>query len=842
MIKESNKIAIISGEDNITYNQLIQNVTSIAKFLPVADGGKCIIFSENRTEWIYTLFAVWQKRGIVVPVDATSTVSDLAYILNDCQPECLVTSAANLPTTQEAIKSSGVNTKVVSIEEYNSHYDSNVDTSAENYEPNLSAIALICYTSGTTGSPKGVMLSYENLFANIRAVSDEVPIFNASRRTMVLLPLHHILPLMGTAVAPILKGGGIAICPSLSAPDIMDTLCRGKIAIFVGVPRLWQTLYNGIKKKIDEKWITRQLFALCKKANNRTLSRLIFSSVRKKMGGHLDYCVSGGAALDREIGEGLRTLGLDVLEGYGMTETAPIIAFTRPGDIIPGCVGLPLPSVECKLVNGELCAKGPNVMVGYYKRPEETKAVIDNDGFIHTGDLARFDEAGRVYITGRSKEIIVLSNGKNVQPAEIEFQLEKYDTLVKEVAVTEKNDMLLAIIVPQNPSITEDELKTLVIQPYNKTVENYKKIMNIFIYNGDLPRTKLDKLQRFKLKDILDNNLNDTPDNNKQEEDVSVNVKKELRIIMDYIEAEKKVSVKPTDHIETDLAFDSLDRVSLQGFIEQTFGMTINADTMSDYKDLQALADKIAEGHTRLEVEKIDWHKILTNDNDNGNSQTSNHRSNLLACQSNKPQTLQLPTASCTHVLYEKIFKAFFKTYNRMTIKGAENIPATGPFILAPNHQSYLDAPIAMAGVPDEQINDIYFYATEEHVQGRFLRFMANRHNIILMENRNLKNSILKLSKVLRAGKSIMIFPEGTRTHTGNLGTFKKTFAILSKELNVPIVPVRITGAYRMLKRGSRFIQPRHVQVEYLPAVMPNSSLTYDEITQIVKSRIQGEA
>ena len=192
-------------------------------------------------------------------------------------------------------------------------------------------------------------------------------------------------------------------------------------------------------------------------------------------------------------------------------------------------------------------------------------------------------------------------------------------------------------------------------------------------------------------------------------------------------------------------------------------------------------------------------------------------------------------------MLYEKIFKAFFKTYNRMTIKGAENIPAIGPFILAPNHQSYLDAPIAMAGVPDEQINDIYFYATEEHVQGRFLRFMANRHNIILMENRNLKNSILKLSKVLRAGKSIMIFPEGTRTHTGNLGTFKKTFAILSKELNVPIVPVRITGAYRMLKRGSRFIQPRHVQVEYLPAVMPNSSLTYDEITQIVKSRIQGE-
>jgi long-chain acyl-CoA synthetase len=188
-----------------------------------------------------------------------------------------------------------------------------------------------------------------------------------------------------------------------------------------------------------------------------------------------------------------------------MTETAPIIAFTRPGDYIPGCSGKPLPSVEVKIDNEELCARGKNLMLGYYNRPQETADVIDSDGFLHTGDLAQIDEEGRVTITGRKKEIIVLSNGKNVQPNEIEFQLEKYDTYVKEVAVTEKNDALWAIIVPQRADATEDFLKENVIQPYNKTVENYKKIMNIFIYHGELPRTKLEKLQRFKLKDILDN-------------------------------------------------------------------------------------------------------------------------------------------------------------------------------------------------------------------------------------------------------------------------------------------------------------------------------------------------
>lgn len=824
MIKDFNKIAIMAGDKDISFKQLIHNITAVAESLPLSKGDKCIIFSENREEWIYSLFAIWQKRCIAVPVDATSTVSDLAYILGDCTPECIITSAGNLNTTNEAIKTAGVTTQVVNIEDFAQMYTKDVDTSAEDYQPKNDDISLICYTSGTTGSPKGVMLSFANLFANIRGVSEEVKIFNIQRRTMILLPLHHILPLMGTVVAPMINGGGVAISPSLSGPDIMQTLCRGKIAIFVGVPRLWQTLYNGIKKKIDEKWVTRQLFAMCQKANNRTLSRLVFSSIRKKMGGHLDFCVSGGAALDTEIGKGLRTLGLDVLEGYGMTETAPIIAFTRPGDIIPGCVGLPLPSVECKLINGELCAKGPNVMLGYYNRPEETKAVIDSEGFIHTGDLARVDEKGRIYITGRSKEIIVLSNGKNVQPAEIEFQLEKYDTLVKEAAVTEKDDMLLAIIVPQNENITEEQLKTEVIQPYNKTVENYKKIMNIFVFNGELPRTKLDKLQRFKLKDILNNGNASAKQETPLNDDLS-NENEAYRIIKEYIEGEKKISVKPTDHIETDLAFDSLDRVSLQGFIEQTFGMTINADTMADFKDIQSLAEKVEQGQTRREVEKIDWHTILTNKNENDTSVNS----------------LTLPTASFTHVAYENIFKAFFKTYNRMTVKGVENIPTSGPFILAPNHQSYLDAPIAMAGVPTSQINDIYFYATEEHVQGKVLRYLASRHNIILMENRNLKNSILKLAKVLRQGKSIMIFPEGTRTYTGELNNFKKTFAILSKELNVPIVPVRLTGAYRMLKRGTRFIQPCHIQVEYLPCVMPNDSLTYDEITEIVKSRIKGD-
>ena len=574
---------------------------------------------------------------------------------------------------------------------------------------------------------------------------------------------------------------------------------------------------------------------MCEKAGSRQLSRTVFSSIRKKMGGHIDYCVSGGAALEKEIGRGLRTLGLDVLEGYGMTETAPIIAFTRPGDIIPGCVGLPLPSVECKLINGELCAKGDNLMQGYYNRPEETAAVIDKDGYIHTGDLATIDDKGRVYITGRTKEIIVLSNGKNVQPNEIEFQIEKYDDKVKECAVTEKDDMLLAIVVPQEAwaqGKTDEELsvalKREVIEPYNMTVENYKKVMRILVYHGELPRTRMDKLQRFKLKAIIDHTNASAPES--QQAGVAMvpehEMSEEYRILKKYIEAEKKLPVTPQSHIETDLGFDSLDKVGLQGFIEQNFGMQINADTMAEYPNINAMAEHIAKQKTKMESEDTDWHTLLMADN-------------LNSVEERRQGKVALPTSSPLLTFGRSMFKTSFKLYNSLTINGKENIPQKGPYIIAANHQSILDGPLVVTGLMSGQIRDCYFYATEEHVQHPVLRYLARHNNIILMERKNLKNSILKLGEVLKQGKNVVIFPEGSRTWSGEIGRFKKMFAILSTELQVPVLPVCIDGAFEALPRGKRIGNSHHISVTYLPPISPSGS--YDEMSEKVRTAINDE-
>ncbi len=818
-------IAIIAGQQSISYGEFFKRVEQFAAPMPGKDS-KTIVFSENRIGWAYSFFAIWKKGGIAVPVDASSTVADVTYILRDCQPDALWVSREREEVARQAIAEAGTATQVFLIDEY--EQQSVCETAPSSLlpwtaldEPDNGDTAVIIYTSGTTGSPKGVMLSYANLKANLRSVAFDVPIFTAERRTLVLLPLHHILPLMGTLIAPLYMGAGIAICPSLSGPDIMDTLVRGKIGIMVGVPRLWQTLYTGIKKKIDASALTRFLFALCSMVKCRTLSRLIFSSVRKKMGGHIDYCVSGGAALDREIGEGLRTIGLDVLEGYGMTETAPIIAFTRPGDYIPGCSGLPLPGVECKLVDGELCVKGPNLMKGYYNRKEETEAVIDADGFLHTGDLASFDDAGRITITGRTKEIIVLSNGKNVQPCDIEYMLEKYDSRVKEAAVVQDGDMLRAIIVPQpewaakmSDTDVAVALKREVLEPYNLTVSAYKKIMNVFVYRGDLPRTKLDKLQRFKLQTIMQAG---TEMHRQACAAIAEPEFEEYQLIKRFIETEKGIEVHAADHIETDLALDSLDKVSLQGFIEKTFGTTVTVDAMPTFANVEALARYLSIRKRRIDHDSVDWHQLLC---------------------AELPE-LQLPKAGFSYRLLSRLFKGFFLCYNTLSIKGVENIPAKGACIIAPNHQSFLDGPLSMTGIRWADLGEYFFYATEEHVRGKMRRRFADNNNIILMERRSLKNSILKLARVLRDGHRIVIFPEGARTHDGALIPFKKAFAILAHELQVPIVPVCIRGAFEALPRNGKLLKPHHIEIEYLPPIMPTADTTYESLTKQVQNVIQ---
>lgn len=826
MVPDPKRIAIISKDKQISFAEMFGKVCLYADVLKLGKGQKAIIFSENRDGWIYALYAVWYAGGIPVPVDVMSTVDDVAYILNDCMPEFVWASRKKADVIRAAIDATGLDVQVFLIDDYETSECVSEDNAVADvctgfdklYADNKDDTGLIVYTSGTTGTPKGVMLSFGNMIANVKAVSEEVRIFSPTIRSLVLLPLHHILPLMGTVIAPMMNGAGVTICPSMTAPDIMATLQTGDVNIIVGVPRLWQTVYNGIKAKIDSSPIARFMFWMCKKANNPALSRKVFKAVHQKLGGKLKFCVNGGAALPKEVAAGMKTLGLDLLDGYGMTEMAPMISFTRPGELVPGSVGKAVPSVQVKLVDGELCAKGPNLMKGYYNRPDETADVIDSEGYIHTGDLAYIDDEGHIFITGRTKEIIVLSNGKNINPVEIEYKLESRTDMIKEVGVCQDGDRLCAVVVPnelwardKSDEDMETMLKREVIEPYNHSTESYKRVLSIYIYHGDLPRTRMEKLQRYKLTQLVQSGSHRAQ---KQDNEVEPTFE-EYRIIKKFIEEEKKVAVRPSYSLDTDLALDSLDMVGLQAFLELTFGIKVNSERIATFQNVGQLAEYVFDYKTRVEVDKMDWASILHADT----------------------SAVRLPKTWFTVNMIVSMSRWLCKMYFGLKGKGLDNIPE-GPFIMTPNHQSYFDGMFIVAFLNRKQVRNSYFYAKQEHVRSGFAKFMAKRNNIIVLDLNNLKESIQTIGEALKRGKNVIIFPEGTRTADGQLGTFKKMFAIVSKELNVPIVPVAINGAYDAMPRGSHLPKRVKVTVEFLPCVHPQSEDSYDALSDKVRDEI----
>ncbi|MBN2667996.1 MAG: AMP-binding protein [Bacteroidales bacterium] len=806
-------IAIKSETQNVSFQQLHSKIHYFAQKYKIKEGDRVVVFSENRIGWAFAFYSIWENKGIALPVDHLSTSKELAYILNDSKPATIFYSMSQVEVLSEALKHVDFHIDLLTIEDYENQEIDEINKPTR--EASFDETAVIIYTSGTTGSPKGVMLSFGNIHANIHAVSDLVKIYSSEQRVMILLPLHHVFPLIGTLVAPLAVGATVAIAPSMASESIIKTLNDHQITMIVGVPRLYSAIRKGIVDKIEKSFVAKTLFRLATFVNSQKFSKTIFKTVHKKFGGHIQFMISGGAALDPIVAKDFKALGFELLEGFGMTETSPMITFTRPGTVTIGSAGQALPGTELMIKDGEVVTKGPHVMKGYYNKPEETKQVII-DGWMHTGDLGRLDEKGFLYITGRKKEIIVLSNGKNINPIEIEFQLENAMPFIKELAVFEKDDKLQLAIVPDRLKVQElnivnlsETIKAYLMDQYNQSVSTYKRVFKFHILNDDLPKTRLGKVQRFKLAESISNS--DKP--KIKQNDLNT---EEYRLIKGHIEEEKNIQVFPDDHLEIDLSLDSLDKVSLQVFIENTFGVNINAERIAEHETIRKLSEFVQRMKTKIQIDKINWGDIIK-----------------------EKVNIRLPKSDFSLYLIVKTLKVFFKAYFRYRIEGQEHIPHNEPCIIAPNHQSYLDGMFVASAFSGKTLMKSFFYTKAKHVRSSFLRKFADRNNIIVVDiNENLKQSIQSLAVALKKGKNIVIFPEGTRSTSNNMGEFKKTFAILSKELNVPVVPVAISGAHQILPRGSRFPRPfKKVCVEFLSPIMPNGH-TYLSLTEKTKEII----
>ena len=813
------KIALVCGQRKIHYTQMMQTIIGTGKVLKAAIPEKChvAIIGANSPEWVMAMYSIWYAGATVIPIDFMSTPEEIAYILDDCTPAavfCDATTEAKLEAASKLMKTTMGPVK--RLEEIGEHISSDPIPKDTVFETSNEELAFIIYTSGTTGNPKGVMLTFGNLQANTEACSVQTVVFIPDDRVLVLLPLHHAYPLMATVVMPMSIGAMAVFSQSMTSPDIMAALKDNQCTFIVAVPRLVELFRNSIMQKINASFIARCLLWITAHCNSLWLSRKVFKKVQDAFGGHLRYISSGGAANNPIVTRDFYALGFHLLEGYGMTEAAPLISFTPPTRHKPGSPGIPVPCNEVKIQDGEVCIRGKNIMKGYYHLPEETARVKDKDGWLHTGDLGYIDEDGFLFLTGRSKELIILGNGKNISPDELERKLMQYsDGLFTDCAVSEQGQILAAVIVPDKEVMTKrgilnirQTIMDVVIEPYNEEMPSYKRISTLVLREQPLPRTRLGKLRRHIIRQQLN-----AKDGAVQIEAKSAEPMPDTPIAKKVIHCLEEIAgrtVLPDEHFELELNLDSLAKMNLVTNLCNALKMDIPVEMIATHPTARTLTEAIAAMDTTG-----------------------------AAVQHEPAADTSIPHAAWTHGLVRAMMLAYIRCISKIEISGRENIP-DGPVIFAPNHQSSLDGLYLAAGIDSARFKKTYFYVISKFISGPFTRWFAKRHNLIAMEiNGDLRQSIGKLATALRQGNSIAIFPEGTRSMDGNLSEFRPAFAQISVETGVPVVPVVIDGTFDVLPRNQRFPSlGKTVKVTFLPPCIPSKDSTPEAICKETVDRI----
>lgn len=529
----------IEGYSSITYGQCKRYVDALGTGLMSLglSGSSVAIIGESRYEWTVSYMAILNGVGVVVPIDKELPVNEIESLLTRAKVSAVIFSGSKMETisavrqnldfvkyyidmdletdTDGYLSLQGIISRGLKLLE-------NGDVSYINTPIDREAMSIILFTSATTDKSKAVMLSHKNIASNLMAMSKMVFI-GVDDVFLSILPIHHTYECTCGQLCPLYRGASIAYCEGLR--HIVKNLQESKATVMLAVPLIFEAMYKKIweqaaKNGIDGKLkLALKISRLFRKAGI-DLRKKLFSAIHNNFGGHMRLLISGAAGIDPTVAKGFRNLGLLFIQGYGLTECSPIAALNRDCDYQDDAAGLPLPSVELKIVNknnegvGEILVKGPNVMLGYYKDEEATSKAFE-DGFFRTGDLGYIDSQKFVHITGRKKNVIVTKNGKNIYPEEIEGLLNK-SPYILESMVFGKNDEIFgdvvvsAIIVPDMEKIHEvlkdvlpdsDEVRELLhkeVKAVNKSIVTYKYIKDFTIRETEFEKTTSKKIKRYK--------------------------------------------------------------------------------------------------------------------------------------------------------------------------------------------------------------------------------------------------------------------------------------------------------------------------------------------------------
>ncbi len=835
-----------------TYGQIEDLSLRIGAFL-INEGFKKGDFAglclENRPEWAIIYLGIMAAGLACVPLDPQLTEQEIENLINDCAAKIIFVSNAVFQTKNINKIKAGLNKIVIldlDIEKERLLGLAQVKSTLRLREglvwPEVipEDIASLIYTSGTTGSPKGVMLAHKNFCSNFQSI-DKLKLFSDKDTFISILPLHHSYPFMITLITPLFCRARVIYTSSLRSDELLNLMRESGVTILVGVPQLFSLFFTNILEKMKKMpfLLKALLFGLIeilwqiRRFSGINLSKLALPKIHRPFGQTLRFFACGGAKLNEEAARFLMKIGFTILEGYGLTETSPVVTFNPLKKQKIGSVGRVIPDVELKIDNpdvrgmGEVVIKGPNVTKGYYNRADETLSVL-KDGWFYSGDLGLIDKDGYLYITGRKKEIIVLSSGKNIYPEEVESHYTK-SPYIKEICVLgvggAQEERLAAVVVPDADycrKVGQVDLNSVIrweLENSSEGLAPYKRIKGYIIVKEDLPRTRLGKIKRYEVKNKYLNELNGIKLKGVMEEIPATD--EDLRLLTfgvgrKIIEALKKSAklerqITPSDHIELDLGIDSLGRVELIIALEQALNIHIPNELMAKIFTVKELILEIerlvpGEGGQIESIPQVEsqtlWNEILN----------ENPAKDII-------KKLNLAPSRMTILgmwLFAEVLRLVSRVIWGLKVFGTENIPRTGKCILCVNHGSYLDAFIVEAAMPASLRKGLFFVGFRAYFEQFFIKDIIKYIRVIPIDpGMHFVEAMQASSYVLKNDKMVCIFPEGQRTIDGNVKEFKKGVGILAKELNIPLIPVLITGSYESWPRTKSLPRPYPIKITF---------------------------
>ena len=820
-----------------TLREAIQTRAECLKNAGIRPGDRVVLCGVNSPEWMCAYFSVVRIDAIVVLLDSQLTNEQFQQILQRVEPIALILDEAH------HAQSSAVAPDIIRIQMETGtvmpgEYPDTVRTDVVRPDALDPATGAIVFTSGSTAQPKGVVLSRSNIAHGEICVVDRFGLSESSE-LLCILPFHHVLG-VGACLATLRAGGATTLLQKPGGELLLKAMQATHTTVLPGPPRLFELLLTNIHTQIQQmpppvrtsigilRWLTRQI----RTHSGFNPGQVLFRKLHDHFGGHLHILMAGGAALPSEVHTGFEELGFNIMTGYGMTETAGAISINTPERNRAGTVGHPFPEVEVRIANqdvsgeGEIWTRSPSNMMGYFHDDAATAETFREDGWLRTGDIGHIDRDGFISITGRIKELIVTSAGKNVAPEAVEHHYRGIDE-IKELAVlgmpssVRTGEEVHAAIIPQGSGPEVEQRIRDAVAARSTQVPSYSRIQRVHIVR-EIPRTTTLKVRRSVLRQmLLEESTTKAPHVDKDEQGDSDELTRNVIEIVRGIvgSQDTPLNIGPESVLVFDLGLDSLGVVELTSCLQQEFNVTVEITQIHACKTVADLAQLVRRNPQR--------------DNPQGVPASSD-------TQADEYRSLIPPLRTGRSLILLRILHTLFRWMWNLRVVGRENVPEEGPYILCPNHESHMDVVFVTSTLPPAHQTTLCTFAKREHFDAPVMRTIANMVHAIPVDRKGDPRKALDVGAVLlKAGRPILIHPEGTRTRDGALKPFRRGAAHLALHTGFPLIPVRIDGAFNIFPPHARLPklfsftagQPLRLRVAFGTPIMPPKAV-YDADTE----------